>query len=126
MKSIFKSLTVAGFLMISMVGFANGPAVKFGKKGTAKAEVERNLIDVTLDPVFIKKGDKLLLNLLNVTQGTVLLQVFDSEDRLVYSETIEGEMVIEKAFNFERAFEDEYTVVVVDKLGTYTETMNIK
>ena len=126
MKSILKSFTVAGFLMVSSLGFANGPTVKFGKKGTAKAEVERNIIEVTLDPVFIKKGDKLLLNLLNVTQGTVLLQVFDSEDRLVYSETIEGEMVIEKAFNFERAFEDEYTVVVVDKLGTYTETMNIK
>ena len=126
MKSIFKSFTVAGFLMVSLIGFANGPATKFGKKGIAKAEVEKSLIDVTLDPVFVKKGDKLLLNLLNLTQGTVLLQVVDSENRIVYSETIEGEVVIEKAFNFEKAFEDEYTVVVVDKLGTYTRTMKIK
>ncbi|MEM9077354.1 MAG: hypothetical protein AAGC43_09950 [Bacteroidota bacterium] len=126
MKSILKSFTVAGFLMISMIGFANESETKFGKKGNARAEVEKNLIEVTLDPVFVKKGDKLLLNLLNLTQGTVILQVYDSENRLVYSETIEGEVVVEKAFNFERAFEDEYTVVVVDKLGTYKETMNIK
>ncbi|WP_422859320.1 hypothetical protein ACOKFD_18955 [Flagellimonas sp. S174] len=126
MKSILKSFTVAGILIISVMGFANGPALKFGKKGTAKAEVEKSLIEVTLDPVFVKKGDKLMLNLLNLTQGIVLLEVYDSENRLVYSEKIEGEVVVEKAFNFEKAYEDEYTVVVVDKLGTYKETMNIK
>ena len=126
MKSIFRSLTVAGFLMISVVGFANGPAGNFGKKGNAKAEVEKNLIDVTLDPVFVRKGEKLMVNLLNLTEGTVLLKVYDSENRLVYSESIEGELVIEKAFNFEKAFEDEYTLVVVDKLGTYKETISVK
>ncbi|MEO0902971.1 MAG: hypothetical protein AAFY00_13570, partial [Bacteroidota bacterium] len=97
MKSIFRSLTVAGFLMISVAGFANGPAANFGKKGKAKAEVEKNLIDVTLDPVFVRKGEKLMVNLLNLTEGTVLLKVYDSENRLVYSESIEGELVIEKA-----------------------------
>ena len=126
MKSIFRSLTVAGFLMISVVGFANGPVANFGKKGNAKAEVEKNLIDVTLDPVFVRKGEKLMVNLLNLTEGTVLLKVYDSENRLVYSESIEGELVIEKAFNFEKAFEDEYTLVVVDKLGTYKETISVK
>ena len=126
MKSIFRSLTVAGFLMVSVVGFANGPAANFGKKGNAKAEVEKNLIDVTLDPVFVRKGEKLMVNLLNLTEGTVLLKVYDSENRLVYSESIEGELVIEKAFNFEKAFEDEYTLVVVDKLGTYKETISVK
>ncbi len=126
MKSILKSFTVAGLMIVTATGFANGPAKKLGKKGGFKAEVENNIIDVAFDPVFVKKGDKLLLNLLNVTQGTVLLKVYDSENRLVYSESIEGEMVIEKAFNFERAYEDEYTVVVVDKLGTYKETMEIR
>ncbi len=126
MKSIFKIFAVAGFTLVSATGFANDTASKSGKKGILKSEVEKSLIEVTLDPVFIKKGEKLLLNLLNLTQGTVLVKVYDSENRLVYNETIEGEVVIEKAFNFERAFEDEYTVVVVDKLGTYKETMNIK
>ncbi|MEM9363118.1 MAG: hypothetical protein AAGA43_10805 [Bacteroidota bacterium] len=126
MKSIFKSLTVAGLVMVSVMGFANGPATSFGKKGNVKAEVEKNLIDVTLDPVFVKKGEKLMVNLLNLTEGIVLLKVYDSENRLVYSESIEGELVIEKAFNFEKAFEDKYTLVVVDKLGTYKETINVR
>lgn len=126
MKSILKSLTVAGIVMVSVMGWANDSASRLGKKGMLRAEVEKNLIDVTLDPVFVKKGDTLLLNLLNLTQDTVRLEVYDSENRLVYSEKIDGEVVIEKAFNFEKAYEDEYTVVVVDTLGTYKETMKVK
>ena len=126
MKSILKSLTAAGIVMVSVMGWANDSAGRLGKKGMLRAEVEKTLIDVTLDPVFVKKGDTLLLNLLNLTQDTVRLEVYDSENRLVYSEQIDGEVVIEKAFNFEKAYEDEYTVVVVDKSGTYRETMKVK
>lgn len=126
MKSVLNYVTVAAFLFASSIGFANGPASTFGKKGIAKSEVEKNLIDITLDPVFVKKGEKIYMNLLNLTQGKVLLKVYDSQDRLVYSESIDGEVVVEKAFNFEKAFEDEYTVVVVDKFGTYTETIEVK
>ncbi|MEZ4811721.1 MAG: hypothetical protein R2819_15275 [Allomuricauda sp.] len=117
MKSVLNYVTVAAFLLVSTIGFANGPA---------KSEVEKKLIKVELDPVFVKKGDKLLLNLLNLSQGKVILKVYDSQDRLVFSESIEGKLVVEKAFNFERAYEDEYRVVVVDKLGTYTETVEVK
>lgn len=126
MKSVLNYVTVAAFLLSSSMGFANGSENTFGKKGIAKSEVEKKLIEVELDPVFVKKGEKLFLNLLNLTQGKVVLKVYDSQDRLVYNESIDGEMVIEKAFNFERAFEDEYTLVVVDKLGTYTETIAVK
>ncbi len=126
MKSVLNYVTVAAFLVISTIGYANGPANALGKKGISKSEVEKSLIDITLDPVFIKKGDKILLNLLNLTQGKVVVKVYDSEDRLVYSESIDGEIVIEKSFNFEKAFEDKYTVVVVDKLGTYQETIDVR
>lgn len=117
MKSVLNYVTVAAFLLVSTMGIANGPA---------KSEVEKKLIKVELDPVFVKKGDKLLLNLLNPSQGKVILKVYDSQDRLVFNQSIEGKLVVEKAFNFERAFEDEYKVVVVDKLGTYSETVEVK
>ncbi|PWL37306.1 hypothetical protein DKG77_16165 [Flagellimonas aquimarina] len=126
MRSVLNYVTVAAFLLVSSMGFANGPENTFGKKGSAKSEVKKELIKIELDPVFVKKGEKLFLNLLNLTQGKVVLKVYDSQNRLVYSESIDGEMVIEKAFNFERAFEDKYTLVVVDKLGTYTETIAVK
>lgn len=126
MKSVLNYVTVAAFLLVSTVGFANGSEGTFGKRGIAKSEVEKKLIEVKLDPVFIKRGEKMFMNLLNLSQGRVILKVYDSQDRLIYNESIEGEMVVEKAFNFEKAFEDEYTIVVVDKLGTYKETISVK
>ena len=117
MKSIVNYLVAGAFLLVATVGVANGPA---------KSEVEKKLVNVELDPVFVKKGEKLMMNLLNISQGTVVLKVYDSKDRLVYNESIDGKLVVEKAFNFEKAFEDEYTIVVVDKFGTYKETMAVR
>lgn len=126
MKSVVKNLTVAAALLVSAIGLANGTAVDFGKKVTAKYEVEKNLVKVNLDPVFVKKGQKIMMNLLNISQGKVLLKVYDSQNRLVFDEAIEGDLVVEKAFNFEKAYQDKYTVVVVDKFGTYKETMVVR
>lgn len=126
MKSVLNYVTVAAFLLVSTIGFANGPESTFGKKNIAKSEVEKKLITIELDPVFIKKGEKVFMNLLNLTQGLVIVKVYDSQDRLVYNESIDGAMVVEKAFNFEKAFEDEYTIVVVDRLGTYKETLEVR
>ena len=116
MKSVLNYVTVAAFLLGTM-GFANGPA---------KSEVEKNLIKIELDPVFVKKGDKLFVNLLNLSQEKVSLKVYDSQNRLVFKETISGELVVEKAFNFEKAFKDSYTIVVVNETGTFKEIMRVK
>lgn len=116
MKSVFNYVTVAA-LLVGTMGFANGPA---------KSEVERKLITVELDPVFVKKGDKLLVNLLNLSQDKVVLKIYDSQNRLVYNESIQGELIVEKAFNFEKAYEDDYTLVVTDGTGTYKTTMEVK
>nr|WP_297787008.1 hypothetical protein [uncultured Allomuricauda sp.] len=123
---VVKNLTVAAALLISTIGMANTEATDFGKKTVAKYEVEKNLVKVNLDPVFVKKGQKVMMNLLNISQGKVLLKVYDSKNRLVFDEAIDGDVVVEKAFNFEKAFEDEYTIVVVDKFGTYKETMEVR
>lgn len=125
MKSV-KKVTVAAALLVSALGLANTDAADFGKKGAAKYEVEKNLVKVNLDPVFVKKGQKVMMNLLNVSQGKVLLKVYDDQKRLVFDEVIDGEVVVEKAFNFEKAYEGKYTIVVVDKFGTYKETMEVR
>ncbi|RDY57671.1 hypothetical protein [Flagellimonas nanhaiensis] len=114
---VLNHVTVAAFLLTVSMGFANGPA---------KSEVERKLINVEMDPVFVKKGDKLFINMLNLDQETIIVKVYDSEGRVVYKEAIKGEVVVEKAFNFEKAFEDKYTVVVADETGTYRETVLVK
>jgi len=117
MKAIVKIMLVAAFLLGSTVGLAKGPAI---------AEVEKKIITLEMDPVFVKRGDKILMNLLNVSQEKVSLKVYDSLGRLVYKETLDGKLVVEKAFNFEKAYEDQYTIVVSDKNGTYRKTIAVK
>ena len=81
---VVKNLTVAAALLISAIGVANTEATDFGKKTVAKYEVEKNLVKVNLDPTFVKKGQKIMMNLLNISKGKVLLKVYDSEERLVF------------------------------------------
>ena len=72
-------------------------------------------------PVFRLKGDRLFLNLLNLEGKDVQIKVFDSNNRTLYKEVIENETVITKAFNFESAYKDQYTVVVKEGKNTYYE-----
>ncbi|MDT0540829.1 MULTISPECIES: hypothetical protein [Croceitalea] len=123
MTSILKNTLVAALMFTTVVSLANGPESTFGKKAL---EVEKNLISVELDPVFKKKGQKLFVNLLNLDQEKVTIKVIDSEGRIVFKEVIEGDVVVEKAFNFEQAYEDNYTVVIIDNDKTFKEKVAVK
>ncbi len=72
-------------------------------------------------PVFRKKGAMLFINLLNLDGKDVKIKVFDSENRTLYKEVIENEIIVTKAFNFKTAYEGRYTVVVRDGENTYYE-----
>ncbi|MCJ7467005.1 MAG: hypothetical protein MUO53_09975 [Maribacter sp.] len=74
-------------------------------------------------PVFKKVGAKVFLNLLNLDQNEVIIKVIDSEDRIVYDETISKEMIVQKAFNFETAIPDGYVIVVKDGKDTFYEAI---
>ncbi|MBT9189727.1 MULTISPECIES: hypothetical protein [Zobellia] len=76
-------------------------------------------------PVFRQKGGMVYLNLLNLDSKDVDIQVYDSSNRLVFSEKRENEMVIEKAFDFTKAYEGEYTVVVRDSKETYYKEISV-
>lgn len=77
-------------------------------------------------PVFRKKDGRVFLNLLNLEKEVVKIKVFDSDGRIVFQETITDEMLIEKVFNFEDAFKDNYTVIVKNKKNTYFEAVTVK
>jgi len=64
-------------------------------------------------PIFRKIGAKLYLNLLNLDSKDVEIKVFDSDNRTLFSEVVENENIVSKAFNFETAHEDRYTVVKI-------------
>ncbi len=126
MKKILKNSVAAAILLSSTISMANGPAKVLSKKGIAKNEVEKNIISLDSDPTFKRKGDRVLVNFLNLTEGKVVLKVIDSEGRIIFKENIEGALIVEKAFDFSKAYSNEYTVIVVDKLGTYKERIQIR
>lgn len=77
-------------------------------------------------PVFRNKNGKVFLNLLNLKNEVVKIKILDSDNRVVFQETIVDEIVIEKVFNFEDAFKDNYTVVVQNKKDTYFEDVSVE
>ncbi len=76
-------------------------------------------------PVFRRVGEKVLLNLLNLDENDVNIKVIDSQDRIVYNETIAKESIVQKAFNFETAIPDGYVIVVKDGKDTFYEAIVI-
>ncbi len=76
-------------------------------------------------PVFRRVGEKVLLNLLNLDENDVNIKVIDSQDRIVYDETIAKESIVQKAFNFESAIPDGYVIVVKDGKDTFYEAIVI-
>jgi len=77
-------------------------------------------------PIFRKENKMVYLNLLNLEKKKVDIKVYDSSDRLVFSEKGLNEMIIEKAFNFSKAYNDTYTVVVRDGNDSYYESVIVK
>ncbi len=77
-------------------------------------------------PVFRKEGGRVFLNLLNLDLEAVSIKVYDSENRIVHVETVNDEMLVEKVFNFEKAYSGIYTVAVVDGNDTYYEEVIVK
>lgn len=77
-------------------------------------------------PVFRKSGERIFLNLLNLDQQKVDITVYDDENRIVFNESILGQMLVEKVFNFDKAFAGNYTLVVNDGKDTFYEDILVK
>ena len=77
------------------------------------------------DPFFSKKGERVILTLLNVDMTDIRIKVIDDSGRILYREVIEDELVVEKAFNFENAYAGEYRVVVEQDGEKFIEKIKI-
>ena len=100
-----------------------------GLMATASTGVENTAAGVEANPVstpvLYKKGEKVFFNFLNTDGHKVVLLVKDSKNRVLFREVSEGELVLGKAFNFEGAEEDRYTVVVRLEDRTIIEKITI-
>ena len=77
-------------------------------------------------PVFRTKDQVVYLNLLNLNKKDVVIKVYDNSNRTIFSQTMENDMIVEKAFNFANAVAGEYTVSVKDSNEVYYESITIK
>ena len=125
MKTIRDFTTTAALMLVLGIGLAS--ETKTGID-VPTSDTELEILDY-MDkgkPIFRQKGDKVFLNMLNLQGEKIEIKVYDSSRRLLFKETITDELTIEKAFNFEGAYEDSYTVMVKDSEGTYLERISVK
>lgn len=73
-------------------------------------------------PFFRKTEDKILMNFLNSEKSSVEIKLYDEDNRLVFSEIRNEEVIVEKAFDFSKAFPGVYTVIISDENNSYTES----
>lgn len=71
------------------------------------------------------RGNKVYVNLLNLGGASVTVKVYDEVNRLLYFKKFEESPVIEKAFNFEEAYEGTYSVIVNDGEETYAASVEV-
>lgn len=118
----FKSITAIAMLFATALSFAHtAPSV---------LPVKNNGISVVADgdhkPFFRKTANKLFLNFFNQEMGDVQIRVMDSDNRIIFKETLRDKLIVEKAFNFSSAVKDSYKVIVKDGNETYYEFYVVK
>lgn len=79
-----------------------------------------------IKPFFRKKGKSIFLNVLNTGGEKITIKVYSGDDRVLHQESYENEFLIEKAFNFENANADIYTIAVKKGSNTYYESLVVK
>jgi len=82
--------------------------------------------EVDNKPIFRKKDGRVYLNLWNSDLNPVEIKVRDAMDRMLFSETMDGILDIQKAFNFKKAFAGSYVITVKDGKNIYTEAIEVK
>ncbi len=76
-------------------------------------------------PIFRKVGDKVYVNLFNADQRKVDIEILDNQRNVVFKESTRGELIVGKAFNFEKAVKGSYTIRVNDGEETYYQNIKI-
>ena len=76
-------------------------------------------------PIFKKTEDMVYINLLNLKKDKVEIKVYDDSERVVFSEVFNDEDIVEKAFNFEKAYKGSYIIKVKKNDEIYYEGINV-
>lgn len=100
--------------------------IAMGNPGITTPTITPSETNEISDPFLFTKGEKILLNLLNSEGHKVVIWVTDENNRVLYREVIKNEVVIEKAFSFEKAYEGRYTVNIRTNNQSFKENITVK
>lgn len=78
-----------------------------------------------IKPAFRVKDNRVFINLMNIAKEEVQILVFDEFNRVLHSEIINGQIIVEKAINFTKAYKGTYNVVVKNKNGSHQKFITI-
>ena len=97
------------------------------KAGAVTTDSDKKPVEerTTSTPAVQARGNKVYVNLLNLKGESVTVKVYDQESRLLYLKNFEESPVVEKAFNFEEAYEGTYSVVVNDGEVSYSASVEV-
>ncbi|WP_298487256.1 hypothetical protein [uncultured Maribacter sp.] len=65
-----------------------------------------------LKPYFKETEESISINLLNLDKEDVMIKIYDEDNRVVFEEDVKDKMVVEKSFDFSKAYEGNYTLSV--------------
>ena len=117
MKNNWKKVSTALLIL------AASASLQAASPTTGKNPGEKDVLAST--PALQVKGNRIFVNHLNLEGESVILKVYDEENRLLYFRKFDETPVVEKAFNFEKAYEGTYSVVLKDGDVTYTATLAV-
>jgi len=115
-----KSITAIALLFATALSFAN-TANTVDPKNT-----ESTMIREAHEPFFRRADGKLYMNFFNQDMEKVEIKVVDSDNRVVFKETLKDQLVVEKAFNFTKAEKDSYKVIIKGSQDTYYESYVVR
>jgi hypothetical protein len=90
---------------------------------SAASVVESNTVS---NPSVRREGERVLVNYLNLEGSTVVIQVVDEENRLLYFERFTDSTIVEKAINFENALSGTYKVQIKVSGGARSFSESLK
>jgi len=116
-----KSITAIALLFATALSFANNTNGTVDLKNT-----DSLMIRETDEPFFRRADGKLYMNFFNQDMEEVQIKVVDSENRVVFKQTLKDQLVVEKAFNFTNAEKDSYKVIIKGSQDTYYESYVVR
>ena len=78
-----------------------------------------------LKPFYKRQNGLVFLNFMNYDMEEVKITIYDACGRKLFRETIKDSLIVEKAFNFNDAFEGVYTIIIRSDSQTFYKTVVI-